>query len=317
MVAGDLTAVVAQGPPAEAIGALDAVAPESRGRRLEYAAQTRLQVPVGEGEPARFEGCGPHPGASEQQGVGQLRSEQKPRAEPGHREPGGAGQHPAQDSREFAVSDGFRRSQVYRSAHVALQQPRNRPDLVVESDPAPPLGPRSKPPAQTELEQRQQLGQRTSLLAQDDAGASADHPDSGRGCGGRFGLPAYAERRQEVVTRGALLGKDLVATVTIDPDCRRAHKHPRLAIQTSQSASEQRSRAGAAIDENPFAGVTPAAIPDACACEIDHRVNTFEATGIDRAGLGIPAKGKLTRSNRAAHNPKDMVAGPGEMGTQC
>ena len=34
------------------------------------------------------------------------------------------------------------------------QQPRNRPDLVVEGDPAPPLGPGSEPSAQAELASR-------------------------------------------------------------------------------------------------------------------------------------------------------------------
>jgi hypothetical protein len=88
-------------------------------------------------------------------------------------------------------------------------------------------------------------------------------------------------------------------------------------IQTSQRTDEQCCRAGTAFDENPFAVLAPAAVADASPGQVDDRVSTFEATGIDGVADWIPTKGGLTGLNRAAHDPDDVVAGSGEMGTQC
>ena len=159
--------------------------------------------------------------------------------------------------------------------------------------------------------------ERAALLAQDKAGASADNPDAGLYRGGSFGLPADAKRCEEIVTRWALFCEDLVASVTVKPDGRCAHQHPRPVIQTSQRTREQRSGAGTALDENPLAGLGPAAVADTCAGQVDHRVSTFETTCIDRACLWVPSKGDLTWTNWAAHDPDDVVAGTGEIGTQC
>ena len=57
----------------------------SRRRRLQHVSQTHLQVGMREGESARFQDGGLHPGAGKEQGVGELGPQQQPRAEPGHR----------------------------------------------------------------------------------------------------------------------------------------------------------------------------------------------------------------------------------------
>jgi hypothetical protein len=50
---------------------------------------------------------------------------------------------------------------------------------------------------------------------------------------------------------------------------------------------------------------------------MDYCVGTFEAAGIDCAGLWIPLKDEVIGSNRLAHDPYNFVAVPEEMGTQC
>ena len=171
-------------------------------------------------------------------------------------------------------------------------------------------------PPMPSLNSGNSLGARP-LLGQNKTGASADHPDAGLCRGGCFGLPADAERCEEVVTWRALFCQDLVDSVTVKANGRCAHQHPRPDIETSQRTSEQRSGASATLDEKPLAGLGPAGVADTCARQVDHRVSTFEAIGVDRACRRVPSNSDLTRSNRAAHDPDDVVAGTDEVGAQC
>ena len=145
----------------------------------------------------------------------------------------------------------------------------------MECDPTPPLVAGSVSPAQADLEERQQLGERASLRTQDKASASTHHPDAGLPGTGSFGLPAHAKRGEEVVTRWTLLCENLVSAIPVKPDGRCAHQHPRRVTQTSQRTDEQRSGAGSALDENPFAVLAPAVIADTCAGQVDHGISTF------------------------------------------
>ena len=200
---------------------------------------------------------------------------------------------------ELLVRDDAGRDHVDRAGERLLEGKEIRGDGVVQRHPAPPLASTADASARAQLERRQQPGERSTALRENDALAQVHRPEpcSPRRLGGR--LPRLDDLGEEPRARHRVLVDDLVAAVAVEP-CRGSTDEDGTARETGRGLGDQ----GRAVDagvEHPAPNVVGPALADVLTCEMDDRLDAFERA-VDRARLGIPLN-----LGRAGRRPTDEV----------
>src|SRR5262245_62824131 len=116
----------------------------------------------------------------------------------------------------------------------------DRPNDVVERDPAHVLPSRPNVAPEPQSERRQHLRERAARAAQDDAHPAGDDPYPRVSRRTRCRFPLGADLGQESMTGTAALVDDFVAAVSIDTDRRRRDEHRRFSSALDECAREER-----------------------------------------------------------------------------
>ena len=214
---------------------------------------------------------------------------------------------PVQDAREhvgeLGVGHRLRGREVDWADDPGGEEVLDRPDLVVDADPALPLTARAESSAEAELEPWQLPGQRPASGAEDDSGAQVSDGDARRGRRLRGPLPGSAQVGQETRSGRRRLVEYLVAAGSVDADRRATQQHARRTVEGGERAGQQAGALRPALDELGLARRRPAFVADARSGEMDHRVDTLQLRRGEFASDRIPANlaGPCLTSHQAAH----------------
>ena len=175
---------------------------------------------------------------------------------------------------ELLVRDDAGRDHVDRAGERLLEGEEIRGDGVVQRHPAPPLASTADASTRAQLERRQQPGERSTVLRENDALAQVHRPEpcSPRRLGGR--LPRLDDLGEEPRARHRVLVDDLVAAVAVEPG-RGSADQDGTARETGCGLGNQ----GRAVDarvEHPAPNVVGPALTDALTREMDDRLDALE-----------------------------------------
>jgi hypothetical protein len=115
----------------------------------------------------------------------------------------------------------MRRDTVHRTTQrVVRKYVADRPNLIVQVNPAHPLTAAADPSAQSHSKRRQHLFQCTAFCAQDDAGSQKSRANASLHGGIRGRFPFAANLGQEPIFAGsAVVPQYLIVAITVKADC--------------------------------------------------------------------------------------------------
>src|SRR5215213_3558405 len=161
-------------------------------------------------------------------------------------------------------------------------------DHIVERNPAPVLSPCSDPASPAELEDGQRTPKRPTFGTEHDAEPRVHHPHPGLTRRLGRSLPLLAHPGQEHGARLALLGKQLVAPVSVVPDRRGRDHHGWRLREPCDLLGQQMCPLLPALQDAPLPLRRPASLGDARSREVDYGVKTCQIS-FDRARIRVPA----------------------------
>ena len=221
----------------------------------------------------------------------------------------GPGERPDQ----VGLADRLRRSEIDRAGQVAGEGELDRPDLVLERDPAPPLAARAERSAEAELDQGQQPAERAALPREHDAGAASSPP----GCRS----PPAAGPRPPTPGRPRPGTRCPAPSVSVSTSSPRSPYQPTADALTSTDGCGSSARIAVTIVRVPSirdcricapVAVGPAVVADAGTGQMYDAVDAGQPGQVDVSGRRVPAD--VTRAERGSG--PDQPAHPMAVGAQ-
>src|SRR5690348_5459472 len=253
------------------------------------ASERLLQIWIAAGIIQTCQFFGNDPLAGEEQGVRHL-SKREPQRESRSRKKCGSVQLFCDDSGEFRIRNGTWRDCIHGpSQRFILNRMLNYADSVFKRNPAHPLSSQAEPAAHAKPDRKKHSRERATLGVENDPEAQhhcADAHTLGFICG-RF--PFYAQSRAEILARRASFIEILVAPVSVIADCGCGDEDTRLSFELCDTSDEMPRRFHAAGAENFLAPLSPPALRDGRAGEMNNSVCAFHACKIERTAGRLPA----------------------------
>ncbi len=197
---------------------------------------------------------------------------------------------------------------------LVLHQKENRPHHIAQTDPAHPLPPGSQLSTQPQTKRRQHLLQSTALLAQHHTKAQMHHANPQFLGLLRRRFPCYARLGEKSVSRGALFGQHLVATISVDPNGRGAQQHAGPPPQIRKGFA-QSLRARHPTGNNILSIFCRPTATHVRATQMDQRVEPLQFHGMDGelAFARIPVDGarpnEVVPSNQRTNVDRILMSG--------
>ena len=125
-------------------------------------------------------------------------------------------------------------------------------------------------------------------------------------CQRRRLLPFNADFRQEIISRRARLGQNLVTTIPVVADCRGADEGLRGIRQVCQRVTQQLCAFDTALAYALFLVFSPTPCGNAFAGEINHRIKAFNPCERDAVSVGTPLNLNI-RAWRVPDKSEDLM----------